>query len=93
MRQRRVPLLPKKDQISNLPRTRTHRPVRVESAPLRAGTDKTKLEFEETSIAGERVIPSPIAVTQPDSDERVDLIHLRVRWHPEMVQSAALVTP
>lgn len=93
VRLRRAPLLPRKDQISHLPRARTNRPVHVESAPLREGLDKTKLEFKDTPITGERVIPEPIAVIQPGSDERMDLINLRVRWHPEMVQSAGLVTP
>ncbi len=52
-------------------------------------SDKSKIDFEETSIAGERRTPLGTMVNQNKNDKNYDLIKIRLRWHPEMVQSTS----
>lgn len=50
---------------------------------------KTKIDFEDTDIDGQRRTPAGIAITKKNPDQDYDLINLRLRWHPEMIQSAS----
>lgn len=52
-------------------------------------TDKSKIDFGETEIGGERRAPLGSMVNQNKNDKNYDLIKIRLRWHPEMVQSTA----
>lgn len=51
--------------------------------------DKSKIDFDETDISGERRAPLGSMVNQNKNDKNYDLIKIRLRWHPEMVQSTA----
>lgn len=51
--------------------------------------NRTKIDFDEASIDGMRRTPAGVAITKTREDHDYDLINLRLRWHPEMVQSTA----
>lgn len=51
--------------------------------------NRTKIDFDEASIDGRRRAPAGVAITKTREDHEYDLINLRLRWHPEMVQSTA----
>lgn len=50
---------------------------------------KTSIDFDEADIDGQRRQPAGIAITKKNPDQDYDLINLRLRWHPEMVQSTS----
>lgn len=50
---------------------------------------KTKIDFDEASIDGRRRAPAGVAITKTREDHEYDLINLRLRWHPEMIQSTS----
>ncbi len=50
---------------------------------------KTAIDFDEASIEGRRRLPMGVAVTKTTPDHAYDLINLRLRWHPEMIQSTS----
>lgn len=50
---------------------------------------RTKIDFDEASIDGMRRAPAGVAITKTREDHDYDLINLRLRWHPEMVQSTS----
>ena len=50
---------------------------------------RTKIDFDEASIDGRRRDPAGVAITKNRPDHEYDLINLRLRWHPEMIQSTA----
>ena len=50
--------------------------------------DKTKIDFEEVDISGQRRAPIGSLIKQKAADIEHDFVRLRLRWHPEMIQSA-----
>jgi hypothetical protein len=54
-----------------------------------SGTASTNIDFDAVDIAGERKTPLGSMVSQSKSDMDYDFVKIRMRWHPEMVQSAA----
>lgn len=48
---------------------------------------KTSINFDEASIDGRRRLPAGVAISKNRPDHDYDLINLRLRWHPEMIQS------
>lgn len=53
------------------------------------GSASTNIDFDAVDIAGERKTPLGSLVNQSKSDMNYDFVKIRLRWHPEMVQSAA----
>ena len=51
--------------------------------------DSSKIDFDSTSIAGQRKLPLGSLVNQNKPDKEYDFVKLRWQWHPEMVQSAS----
>ena len=51
--------------------------------------DKTKVNFDEVDIGGQRKTPLGTLVTNNKNSKDYDFIKLRQRWHPEMVESAS----
>lgn len=51
--------------------------------------NRTKIDFEEAAIDGERKTPAGIAIQKNRPEHDYDLINLRLRWHPEMIESTA----
>lgn len=51
--------------------------------------NRTKIDFDEAAIDGERKTPVGIAIQKNRPAHDYDLINLRLRWHPEMVESTA----
>jgi len=51
--------------------------------------NRTKIDFDEAAIDGERKTPVGIAIQKNRPSHDYDLINLRLRWHPEMVESTA----
>jgi hypothetical protein len=49
----------------------------------------TEIDFDEASIDGARRDPAGVAITKNNPDHQYDLITLRLRWHPEMIESTA----
>jgi hypothetical protein len=47
----------------------------------------TDIDFDEASIEGRRRDPAGIAISKSRPDHEYDLINLRLRWHPEMIES------
>jgi hypothetical protein len=53
------------------------------------GKDQTKVDFEAADIGGERKTPLGTLINQNKADKNYDFVKIRLRWHPEMVQSAS----
>ena len=51
--------------------------------------DQSKIDFDAADIGGERKTPMGTLITQNKSDKNYDFVKIRLRWHPEMVQSAS----
>ena len=62
---------------------------RIITGEARSKGGKTKIDFDEAQIDGERRTPTGIAISKNRPEHEYDLINLRLRWHPEMIQSTA----
>jgi hypothetical protein len=51
--------------------------------------DQSKLDFDAVDIGGERKSPMGTLINQNKADKNYDFVKVRLRWHPEMVQSAS----
>ena len=51
--------------------------------------DQSKIDFEAADIGGERKSPLGTMINQNKADKNYDFVKIRLRWHPEMVQSAS----
>lgn len=51
--------------------------------------DKTKVNFDEVDISGQRKTPLGDMVNNNRLKKDYDFIKIRQRWHPEMIESAA----
>ena len=51
--------------------------------------DQSKIDFEAADIGGERKTPLGTMINQNKADKNYDFVKIRLRWHPEMVQSAS----
>ena len=52
-------------------------------------SQSTNIDFEEASIDGRRRAPSGVSISSSQAKHGYDLINLRLRWHPEMIQSTS----
>jgi hypothetical protein len=55
----------------------------------RSAKGSTEIDFDATSIDGQRKTPVGVSVGGSKSNNGFDLIKLRLHWHPEMVQSTS----
>lgn len=55
----------------------------------RAKKNKTNIDFDAAAIDGERRLPMGTAINTNRPKHGHDLINLRLRWHPEMIQSTS----
>ena len=53
------------------------------------GKDSNKVDFDSVDIGGQRKTPMGSIVSQSKADKNYDFVKIRLRWHPEMVQSAS----
>jgi len=53
------------------------------------GKDQKNVDFEAADIGGERKTPMGTLINQNKADKNYDFVKIRLRWHPEMVQSAS----
>lgn len=51
--------------------------------------DQTKVDFDAADIGGQRKTPMGTLINQNKADKNYDFVKIRLRWHPEMVQSAS----
>lgn len=51
--------------------------------------DSNKVDFDSVDIGGQRKSPMGSIVSQSKADKNYDFVKIRLRWHPEMVQSAS----
>lgn len=51
--------------------------------------DQSKVDFEAADIGGQRKAPMGTLINQNKADKNYDFVKIRLRWHPEMVQSAS----
>lgn len=51
--------------------------------------DQSKIDFEAADIGGARKAPMGTLINQNKADKNYDFVKVRLRWHPEMVQSAS----
>ena len=51
--------------------------------------DQKKLDFDAVDIGGQRKSPMGTLINQNKSEKDYDFVKIRLRWHPEMVQSAS----
>jgi hypothetical protein len=60
---------------------------------VREGRTKSKdsrnIDFDAVDIGGERKTPLGTLVNNNKLDKNYDFVKIRLRWHPEMVQSAS----
>lgn len=62
---------------------------KILTGEARTSSSKTNIDFEAAAIEGERRAPMGVAIGSNKPDHQYDLIKLRLRWHPEMVQSTS----
>jgi hypothetical protein len=65
-----------------------HEKVITREATMK-GKDSTKVDFEAADIGGARKMPLGDTINQNKADKNYDFVKIRLRWHPEMVQSAS----
>jgi hypothetical protein len=53
------------------------------------GADSKNIDFDAADIGGARKTPMSSLVTQNKADKNYDFVKIRLRWHPEMIQSAS----
>lgn len=53
------------------------------------GKDSTKVDFDAADIGGQRKTPMGTLIGQSKADKNYDFVKIRLRWHPEMIQSAS----
>ncbi len=51
--------------------------------------DSSKIDFDAADIGGQRKAPMGTLINQNKADKNYDFVKIRLRWHPEMVQSAS----
>ncbi len=59
----------------------------VREAQMNKGSKN--IDFDAVDISGERKTPFGSVIDQNKSNKDFDLIKIRLRWHPEMIQSTA----
>ena len=53
------------------------------------GKDQKNLDFDAADIGGVRKAPLGSLIGKSNADKNYDFVKIRLRWHPEMVQSAS----
>jgi hypothetical protein len=53
------------------------------------GKDQKNIDFDSVDIGGQRKTPMGTLINQNKADKNYDFVKIRLRWHPEMVQSAS----
>ena len=53
------------------------------------GKDTTNVDFDAADIGGQRKTPMGTLINQNKADKDYDFVKIRLRWHPEMIQSAS----
>lgn len=51
--------------------------------------DQKNVDFDAVDIGGQRKTPMGTLINQNKADKNYDFVKIRLRWHPEMVQSAS----
>lgn len=51
--------------------------------------DAKNIDFDAVDIGGQRKTPMGTLINQNKADKNYDFVKIRLRWHPEMVQSAS----
>jgi hypothetical protein len=51
--------------------------------------DQKNLDFDAADIGGVRKAPLGSLIGKSNADKNYDFVKIRLRWHPEMVQSAS----
>ncbi len=51
--------------------------------------DQKNIDFDAVDIGGQRKAPMGTLINQNKSEKEYDFVKIRLRWHPEMVQSAS----
>ena len=62
---------------------------RIHTDEKRFKTDQKNINFDDTALIGDRNRPSGSMISERKSNRSYNLIKLRLRWHPEMVQSTS----
>lgn len=68
---------------------KTGRKNRITTRETRFRTNKKSINFEEATLRGDRKRPQGTMIGSLKSNRDYDLIKLRLRWHPEMIQSTS----
>jgi predicted PP-loop superfamily ATPase len=53
------------------------------------GKDTRNIDFDAVDIGGQSKTPLGTLINQNKADKNYDFVKIRLRWHPEMVQSAS----
>ena len=83
------PLLAKKKKRKKRRGKRAVRKRHLTSEARSKKGNRTSIDFDEAAIDGNRRTPTGVAISKNRPDQEYDLINLRLRWHPEMIQSTA----
>ena len=66
----------------------TRERVMTREATLKS-KDQKNIDFDAVDIGGQRKAPMGTLINQNKSEKEYDFVKIRLRWHPEMVQSAS----
>ena len=74
-------------------RKREKRKIQTREKVLKSkkGKDSTNLDFEAESISGTMKTPMGSLIDRTRSDKNFDFVKIRLRWHPEMIESAYML--
>ncbi len=53
------------------------------------GRDSKNIDFDAANSGGATKAPMSSLINQNKADKNYDFIKIRLRWHPEMIQSAS----
>ncbi|MCB9229907.1 MAG: hypothetical protein H6618_09870 [Deltaproteobacteria bacterium] len=56
---------------------------------FRKNGDKTTIDFDSTDIVGSRRRPLGSMISQSKADQDYNFVKIRMRWHPEMINSTS----
>ncbi len=80
-------LLAKKKRKKRKGRKAREKHIRGEAK--QRGRDSKNIDFDAANIGGATKAPMSSLINQNKADKNYDFIKIRLRWHPEMIQSAS----
>ena len=87
--QSRIPEMGEKiSEVPMLAQSTRRKRVNTEGS-VRSKAGKTEIDLDEATLQGSARNPSLSAISSTKAETDYDFVKIRLRWHPEMIQSAS----